>query len=110
MNVSEVFGQRDAARRKAAIGEIFTHDCVFFDEEGKIVGREAINTRAERLLEDNPTFVLRAKGSAELIHDLGRVRWEFGPPDVPPVVAGMDIGLFEQGRIRALYTFLEEPG
>jgi hypothetical protein len=29
--------------------------------------------------------------------------------EAPPVVAGMDVAVFEHGRIRALYTFLDKP-
>ena len=30
-NLHDVFGENDAARRRAAIDEIFTEDCVFYD-------------------------------------------------------------------------------
>jgi hypothetical protein len=30
-NLRDVFGENDPARRRAAINEIFTEDCVFYD-------------------------------------------------------------------------------
>jgi hypothetical protein len=30
-NLHDVFGENDPKRRRAAIGEIFTEDCVFYD-------------------------------------------------------------------------------
>jgi hypothetical protein len=30
-NLNDVFGENDPARRRAAIDEIFTEDCVFYD-------------------------------------------------------------------------------
>ena len=30
-NLHDVFGENDPARRRAAIDEIFTEDCVFYD-------------------------------------------------------------------------------
>ena len=30
-NLDDVFGENDPARRRAAIDEIFTEDCVFYD-------------------------------------------------------------------------------
>jgi NAD(P)H-dependent FMN reductase len=107
-NVSEVFGQRDSARRKVAISEVYAEDCTFFEAEEQFVGREALNARAERILQDSPGFVFRAVGSAEVNHDLGRLQWQFGPPGAHPVVTGMDIAVFEQGRIRALTPFSTE--
>ena len=107
-NLLEVFGQRDSARRKIAINAIYTGNCTFFEPNEEIVGRGALNAKVERLLKGSPGFVFRAAGPAEVNHDVGRLRWHLGPPGVPPVVTGMDIVLFQKGRIRSLYTFLEQ--
>jgi ketosteroid isomerase-like protein len=32
-NLLEVFGQRDSARRTAAIAELYTEECTFFEAE-----------------------------------------------------------------------------
>ena len=108
-NLIEVFGQRDFARREAAIAEIYTADCTFFEAEERIVSRDALNAKIERILQEAPGFVFRATGPAQLNHDLGRLRWHFGPAGSPPVVTSMDVAVFEHGRIRALYTFLDKP-
>src|SRR5216684_7133693 len=108
-NLIEVFGQRDSARRAAAIAEIYTANCTFFEAGERIVGRDALNAKIERILQEAPGFVFRAKGPAEVNHDLGRLQWHLGPAGAPPVVTGMDIAMFEHGRIRALYTFLDKP-
>ena len=108
-NLLEVFGQRDSARREVAIAEIYTADCTFCEAEDRIVGRDALNAKIERILQEAPGFVFRAAAPAQVNHDLGRLRWHFGPTGAPPVVTGMDVVVFEHGRIRALYTFLDEP-
>ena len=108
-NLIDVFGQRDFARREAAIAEIYTADCTFFEADERIVGRYALNAKIERILQEAPGFVFRATGPAQLNHDLGRLQWHFGPAGAPPVVTGMDVAVFEHGRIRALYTFLDKP-
>jgi hypothetical protein len=33
-NLQDVFGENDPARRRAAIDEVFTEDCVFYDPTG----------------------------------------------------------------------------
>jgi hypothetical protein len=108
-NLLEVFGQRDSARREVAIAEIYAVDCTFFEAEERIVGRDALNAKVERLLLEAPGFVFRAAGPAQVNHDLGRLPWHFGPTGAPPAVTGMDVAVFEHGRIRALYTFLDKP-
>jgi SnoaL-like domain len=108
-NLLEVFGQRDSARRAAAIVEIYTADCTFFEAEERIAGRDALNAKVESLLQGSPGFVFRAAGPAQVNHDLGRLQWHLGPAGAPPVVTGMDVAIFEHGKIRALYTFLDKP-
>jgi hypothetical protein len=107
-NLSDVFGQRDSTRRAAAIAELYTADCTFFEAEEQVNGREALNAKIGSILKDAPGFVFRAAKPAQVNHDLGRLRWQFGPAGAPPVVTGTDIAVFEHGRIRALYTFLDE--
>jgi len=42
-NLHDVFGENDPARRRAAIDEIFTEDCVFYDPKGGVYrGRDEI--------------------------------------------------------------------
>ena len=108
-NVLEVFGQRDPARRAAAIAELYAADCTFFEAEERVTGQDALNAKVASILEDAPGFVFRAVGPAQINHDLGRLRWQFGPPGAPPVVTGMDVAVFEHGRIRTLYAFLDDP-
>lgn len=107
-NVLEVFGQRDPARRKVAISELYTEDCTFFEPDEQIVGRDALDKKVGRMLQDAPGFVFRLVGKAEVIHDHGRQRWQFGPDGSAPVVTGMDVAVFERARIRALYTFVDK--
>jgi hypothetical protein len=109
-NVLEVFGERDSERRKLVIGELYTENCIFnaLGTDDQIVGRDALNARVTQLLEGAPGFVFRLAGPAQVIRDVGRVPWHFGPNGVPPVVAGMDVAIFQQGRISAIYAFIDK--
>src|SRR2546422_3993068 len=42
-NLHDVFGENDPARRGAAINEIFTEDCVFYEPKGVYRGRDEID-------------------------------------------------------------------
>jgi hypothetical protein len=108
-NLLEVFGQVDSARRADAIAQLYTADCTFFEAEEEVAGREALNAKVGAILNDAPGFGFRAAGPAQVNHNLGRLYWRLGPAGSPPVVTGMDIAVFERGRIRALYTFLDKP-
>jgi SnoaL-like domain len=109
-NVTEVFGERDTGRRARAIAELFAEDCAYYDPEGESVGHAAVSDRVGRILDESPpSFAFSVVDPAEVIHDLGRLRWQTGPAGAPPVLSGMDIAIFANGKIRTLYTFIETP-
>jgi hypothetical protein len=112
-NVMEVFGERDAERRRPVIDELYTEDCIFNDPDAAepSVGRDALNARVEYLLNETPGFEFRLAGPPQVIQDVGRARWHFGPTDGSPGATGMDVAIFRDGRIGSLYTFLDKtPG
>jgi hypothetical protein len=56
-NLHDVFGENDPARRRAAIDEIFTEDCVFYDPKGRVYrGRDEINRIAGAVKATHPDF------------------------------------------------------
>jgi hypothetical protein len=56
-NLHDVFGENDPKRRRAAIGEIFTEDCVFYDpSRGVYRGRDEIDRVAGAIRATHPDF------------------------------------------------------
>ena len=56
-NLHDVFGENDPARRRAAIDEIFTEDCVFYDPKGGVYrGRDEIDRIAGAVKATHLTF------------------------------------------------------
>src|SRR5438309_3376881 len=55
-NLHDVFGENDPARRRAAIDEIFTEDCVFYDPRGVYRGRDEIDRVAGAIKATDPDF------------------------------------------------------
>jgi len=107
-NVSEVFDERDPGRRGRAIAELYAEDCALYDADGQSIGRAAVSDRVGRILDESPPgFAFRVVGPAEVIHDLGRLRWESGAAGAPPVLSGMDVAVLANERIQTLYTFIE---
>jgi len=53
--VLEVFGERDAVRRAAAVQELFASDATFSDAEASVTGHEAIDATAGRILAGAPS-------------------------------------------------------
>ena len=105
-NLFDVFNERDPERRSAAIARTYADDVVFSDPDEIVTGREALNHKAQQLLDKAPGFVFTAAGPIYENHDLGYLSWHFGPEGRPPVVSGMDIAIVKEGRIATLYTLL----
>jgi len=56
-NLHDVFGENDQKRRRAAIDEIFTEDCVFYEPSGRVYrGRDEIDRVAGTLRTMHPDF------------------------------------------------------
>ena len=56
-NLQDVFGESDPARRRTAINEIFTEDCVFYDPSGGVYrGRGEIDRIAGAIKGTHPDF------------------------------------------------------
>ena len=42
-NLHDVFGEGDPARRRVAVDDIYTEDCVFYEPQGIYRGRQEID-------------------------------------------------------------------
>ena len=108
-NLRDVFGEDDPARRRAAIDELFTEDCVFYDpSKGVYRGRDEIDRIAGAIRATHPDFRYRPIAEPEEVGDGGRIRWVSGPPGETPAYAGTDFIIARDGRIAALYLFFDK--
>ena len=107
-NLSDVFGENDALRRRAAIEEIFHEDAVFYDPNGGVFrGRDEIDRIAGVIKATHPDFKYQPLSAPEELSDAGRVRWISGTPGKPPGYAGTDFVVARNGRIAAIYMFFD---
>ena len=107
-NLTDVFGENDSARRRAAINEIFTEDCVFYEPGGVHRGRGEIDRVAGELRTTHPDFRYKPVAPPEELGNCGRVQWVEGRPDEDPVYAATDFIIARDGRIAAVYLFFDK--
>jgi hypothetical protein len=98
-NLQEVFGEGDAGRRRAAIEQLYTDDCVLDAPPGVFVGRDLRAT--------HPHFVYTPHGEPQALHNAGRLAWGSGPPGQAPDYTGLDVIIVRGDKIAALYVFLD---
>ena len=70
-NLQEVFGEGDAARRRAAIQDFYTEDCVLYVPPGVFVGHDALDKFAGDLRATHPHFVNTPHGEPQALHNGG---------------------------------------
>ena len=108
-NLHDVFGENDPARRRAAVDEIFTEDCVFYDpSRGVYRGRDEIDRVAGALRATHPDFRYQPIAEPEELGNGGRIQWVSGRPSEPPAYAGTDFIIVRDGRIAAIYLFFDK--
>jgi SnoaL-like domain len=108
-NLQDVFGEIDAARRRAAIKELFTEDCVFYDpNKGIYRSRDEIDRIAGAIRATHPDFRYQPIGEPKELGNGGRIRWVSGRPGEAPAYAGTDFIIARDGRIAALYLFFDK--
>lgn len=105
-NLLDVFGQRDPELRSAAIRKTYTEDVVFLDPDGIVEGRDALNAKAQQILDSAPGFVFSPAGPIYTNHDMGYLAWNFGPEGQAPVASGFDTGFLREGLLAKVYTVL----
>jgi len=108
-NLHDVFGENDAARRRAAIDEIFTEDCVFYEPNGGVYrGRDEIDGVAGSIRATHADSRYQPIAEPEELGNAGRVKWVEGRIGEAPVLAGTDFIIARDGRIAAVYLFFDK--
>ncbi len=109
-NLERVFNERDAAKRAAALAELFVAEPVMYEPTNIVSGRAAISAVAGALLEQfGPAFRFRPVGVAVGHHGVGCLRWQAGPEGGPVTVTGIDAAEVIDGRIARLWVLLDPP-
>ncbi|WAJ43790.1 nuclear transport factor 2 family protein [Mycobacterium sp. Aquia_216] len=105
-NLQEVFGEGDPARRRAAIEEFYTDDCVVYVPDAVLVGHDAVDAFAGELRATHPHFVYTHHGEPQALHNGGILAWGSGPKGEPAEYTGLDVVVVRDSKIAALYVFL----
>jgi hypothetical protein len=107
-NLQEVFSERDASKRRSAIREVWTEDCVFCDSHGLHNGQDALEAAVVALHNRLPDHVFTEASAPQALVGAGRMAWRFGPPGKPDRITGLDVIVTRGEKIAALYAFLDK--
>jgi hypothetical protein len=109
-NLEQVFNERDADKRIAAIQQLFSAEPKMYEPDGIVTGQAAISDVAGALLEQfGPDFSFVAQGVAVGHHGMAYLRWHAGPMEGPVGVTGADVAEIVDGKIVRLWVLLDPP-
>ena len=109
-HLQRVFGERKSVPRQAAIRELYADDVVVYEQDAQAVGHAGVDHVVEAILSKAPpSFVFGTFGPGVGHHNVGRLRWHFGPAGGPPVVTGLDVVKVANNRIKTLHVFVDQP-
>ncbi len=107
-NLQKVWNEVNAEQRLSAIEEIYEEDAILSHVGHQVKGHQAINDAVTATLKSLPaTFIFTRITPVVINNDLGRLVWGAGPAGQPPIAKGMDVARFSDGKITALYVFLD---
>jgi hypothetical protein len=108
-NLLEVFNERDAARRRAAIEHIYADDIRWTDDDGVTTGRDSPDAKAAELQARLGDLQFIAAGPVYQTLGLGYLAFQLVKPGSPePEVSGFDVAIVRDGVIVELYTVLTD--
>ena len=76
---------------------------------GTFVGHDALDKFAGDLRATHPDYVYTPHGAPQVLHNSGRLAWGSGPKGEAPEYTGVDFIIARDGKIAALYVYLDQP-
>jgi hypothetical protein len=107
-NVASVFNERNADRRRAAVGRLYTEDAILYEPEAVAIGKDAISQAVGKLLASlPPSFIFTVAADAVGHNGAARLFWRASPPGGPVAATGTDVAFIEGDKIKHLYVFVD---
>lgn len=109
-NLLEVFNERDAAKRRAAIDRTYAPEVRWTDSEGVISGRAALEAKCVALQNALGDQQFATDGPVHQLPGFAHLAWRLLDPGTgEAVMSGFDAALIADGVITDLWTVLIPP-
>ncbi|MDG4667073.1 nuclear transport factor 2 family protein [Mycobacterium sp. 236(2023)] len=109
-NLLDVFNERDAAKRNAAVARTYAAEVNWIDAEGVATGTDALEAKCMQLQANLGEVQFRAAGPVHALPGFGYLAWELvDPGSGATVMTGFDTALIADGTITDLWTVLIPP-
>ena len=103
-----LWNERDPARRRAGVQELWTPDAVLVDPLTDVTGWDAIDTAIEGAQREFPGMSFQVTGPVDAHHRVARLPWAMAPTAGPAAVSGIDILTWSSdGRLSSVVGFFD---
>jgi hypothetical protein len=108
-HLTRVWSERNPVSRLKALDTLYAKDSILYEVGEIISGHEAINNKVSGIVGSiPPDFIFTMMKPIIINNNAGRLLWGLGPKGKTPVSTGTDIAIFENGKIKLLYVFIDE--
>jgi hypothetical protein len=105
----QAWNETDPAARRAAISTVFAPDATYTDPLADVAGIDGIDAVIGAVQAQFEGMRFVPTGPADAHHHTTRFGWALGASGSEPLVVGFDVAVLdEDGRIRAVYGFLDK--
>jgi SnoaL-like domain len=103
------WNERDATRRRALIGKVWTEDATYVDAHRRGVGHDGIDSMIATAQAQFTGYVLHLVSSIESHNGYVRFSWAAGgTPEAPLYLGGTDFGqVAPDGRLKTVAGFVD---
>lgn len=107
-HLKQVWSERNPINRLKALDTLYAKDSILYEVGEIISGHEEINNKVSGIVGSiPPDFAFTRLKPIIINNNAGRLQWGLGPKGKPPVSTGTDIAIFENGKIKRLYVFID---
>jgi hypothetical protein len=103
------WNETDPRRRRALIAEIYTETAGYTDPLAAVRGHDAIDQFVGAAQQQFAGLQFSLGSAVDAHHDQARFTWHLGAPgSSEPLVVGFDVAVFDDGRLRDVYGFIDK--
>ena len=103
------WNETNPSARRALIDEVWAADGRYTDPLADVAGHDQIDAVIAAAQAQFAGMTFRLAGPVDAHHDQARFTWHLAAPGADePVVVGFDVAVFDDGRLRDVYGFIDK--
>ncbi|RVT71775.1 glyoxalase [Flavobacterium sufflavum] len=103
-----IWNEKDVKKREALMKKVYADTIEMVDSHFIAIGHTDINGFIEGLHKKNPNSRFSHIKAIDVNHNVARLYWQNGSFEEPDATTGMDLFIFENGKVNRLYVFVDD--